>query len=173
MIRPTIKTREINHAMGEWLQTLAPWDVFFTGTWSRPVTVNGAFYGARRYLDIVEKWAGQPVYGFVGVERGRSGGLLHVHGLLGNVAHMRLYCDKRLGPDQWGLKCCLLHAWPWGYARVLPYEPKLGAAHYVSKYVTKELSEWDLRNLPAVPQKALPLNTNADSAQRRGMILND
>lgn len=141
--------------MGTWLQELVPWDVYATGTWSKPVTQNGVLYGSRRYLDTVEKFAGVPVYAFTGVEKGSRGSLLHAHFLIGNVGHLKTYCGQRLAAGEWGKTCCLLHAWPWGYARVVIYDPKLGAAHYVSKYVTKELCEWDLRGFPATPQLAL------------------
>lgn len=146
---------EITNAMGKWLSTLAPWDVFATWTFSRPVNIEGAMYMARRHLRWVEKAAGRPVYAFVGVEQGETGGLLHLHALLGNVAHLRTYCGIRLDPGKWGRTCCLVHAWPCGIARVLPYDPGLGAAFYVSKYVAKQLGEWELFGFPAHPQLAL------------------
>jgi len=46
----------------------------------------------------------------------------------------------------------MLHAWPAGIARVLPYDPKKGAAYYVGKYVSKDLAEWELFGFPAAPQ---------------------
>ncbi len=153
---PASRSDTLKEIMGSWLNQLAPWDIFFTGTWSRPVTLDGVLYGARRYLRQVERWAGVPIYAFLGVERGDKGDLLHVHMLVGNVAHLKLFCGKRLAAREWGLACCLLHAWPWGYARALPYDPGLGAAHYVSKYVTKRLAEWDLIGFPASPQRVLP-----------------
>jgi len=147
----------LKEAMGEWLGQLAPWDVFTTWTFSRPVRVEGAMYWARRHLRWVERVAQQPVYGFVGAEDGGTGGLVHLHALLGNVAHLRPYCGVRLAPGEWGRSCCLLHAWPCGIARVLRYDPRLRAAWYVSKYVTKELAEWDLVGFPARSQMALDI----------------
>src|SRR5262249_16524228 len=108
--------------MATWLEHLAPWNVFFTGTWSRPVTLDGVLYGTRRFLEKLESWAGVPVYAFVGVERGSNGGLLHVHALIGNIGHLRPFCGKRLSATEHGLPCCLVHAWPWGYARAFPYD---------------------------------------------------
>ena len=144
-------------AMGEWLGRLAPWDVFSTWTFSRLVHVHGAMYWARRHLAWLEKVAEQPIYAFVGAERGGGGGLIHVHALLGNVAHLKAYCGERLEPGKWGCPCCMVHSWPAGIARVLPYDPKLGAAHYVSKYITKRLAEWELLGFPATPQKVLDM----------------
>ena len=91
---------ELKSEMGNWLQTLAPWDSFFTGTWKRPVTLDGVLYGMRRYLKKIEAMAGVPVYAYFGVERGNKGGLLHVHALIGNISHVRNYCGdkKQEGP---------------------------------------------------------------------------
>jgi hypothetical protein len=145
----------VKEIMGTWLGKLVPWDAFASWTFSRPVSEQGAMYVARRHLRWVEKRAGVPVYAWLGTERGDSGGLVHLHGLIGNVAHLTFYCRKLLPPDRWGLPCCLLHAWPAGYARVLRYDPALGARHYVSKYVVKRLAEWELFGFPAIPQLAL------------------
>lgn len=150
--------QEVNAAMGEWLGRLAPWDVFAMWTFSRPVNVQGAMYMARRHLRWVEKAAGLPIYGFNGTEKGETGGLVHLHALLGNVAHLKRYCGTRLAPGVWGRECCLVHGWPCGIARVLPYDPKLGASYYVSKYVTKRLGDWELFGFPAVLQLSLANN---------------
>lgn len=157
---PASKADVLKETMGSWLHQLAPWDAFVTGTWSRPVSLDGVLYGIRRYLRLVERQAGVPIFAFVGVERGDKGDLLHVHALVGNVAHLKTFCGKRLPADEWGVWCCLVHAWPWGYARVLPYDPGRGACHYVSKYIAKQLAEWDLIGFPAQPQRAFPLGAN-------------
>jgi hypothetical protein len=47
-----------------------------------------------------------------------------------------------------------------GIARILPFDPTQGAAFYVSKYVAKELGDWDVSsNLDAfrIQQPVLPL----------------
>lgn len=141
--------------MGEWLGQLAPWDVFATWTFSHLVTVDGAMFWARRHLRHLAKLAAQRVYAFVGVERGKTGGLLHLHSLVGNVGHLRAYCGERLSPGKWGRGCCMVHGWPCGHARVLRYDPKLSASYYVSKYVSKNLAEWELVNLPTPAQFSL------------------
>lgn len=156
----------VKQAMGQWLGGLAPWDVFATWTFSRLVNVQGAMYMGRRHLRWVEKAAGVRVYGFVGVEKGDTGGLIHLHALLGNVAHLKAYCGVRLEPGQWGHACCMVHAWPCGYARVLPYDPKLGACYYISKYITKRLAEWELVGFPAKPQFCLDPAARAICSRR-------
>ena len=152
-----VGAEQLKEAMGDWLGKLAPWDVFSTWTFSRPVTLNGAMYWGRRHIQWLEKTAGQPIYAFVGAERGDRGGLLHLHGLVGNVAHLKPYCGIRQNPGTWGLKCCMLHAWPAGIARVLPYDPARGAAYYVGRYISKRLAEWELFGFPAVPQNCLDI----------------
>lgn len=77
---------------------------------------------------------------FWGLEPHKSG-LHHVHGLV------------RVGPimndahreDAWNeLRKELLH---FGRCDVQHFDPELGAAHYVSKYVTKRLTDWDVKIL--------------------------
>jgi len=154
--------------MGEWLGTLAPWDVFSTWTFARLVNVNGALFWARRHLTYLQKTAQQPIYSFLGVERGETGGLLHVHALVGNVGHLKAYCGQRLAPGVWGCTCCMVHGWPCGIARVLVYDPKLSATHYVSKYITKRLAEWDLVGFPCTPQKCLTIETESSTRRTHG-----
>jgi hypothetical protein len=145
---------ELKEIMGTWLGDLAPWDAFATWTFNRIVTAVGAMFWAKHHIKWMEKAAQQRLYGFVAAERGGNGGLIHLHALIGNVKHMQFYCGEKLSPGNGSQKCCLTHAWPCGYANVFPYDPTLGAKYYVSKYVTKDLAEWDLFGLPTAPQTA-------------------
>jgi hypothetical protein len=165
--RSRVNREKVKEEMGNWLGQLAPWDAYATWTFSRIVTAYGAMFWAKRHIEWLEHSAAQNVYGFVAAERGSNGGLIHLHALLGNVKHMQFYCgNKTPSPvattkeakheKRWArkLKCCLTHAWPCGYATVFPYNPALGAKHYVAKYITKDLAEWDLFGLPTAPQMA-------------------
>src|SRR6202140_1816956 len=96
--------------MGNWLGELAPWDAFATWTFDRIVTANGAMFWAKRHLQWIEKAAEQLVYGFVGAERGQSGGLIHLHPLLGNVKHMQFILGKKFRPVMWGRRIGLTQA---------------------------------------------------------------
>jgi hypothetical protein len=165
------ETGELKRAMGSWLSGLAPWDVYATWTFSEPVKVAGAMYWARRHLDHVRSMARAEPFAFVAVEHGHNGGLLHLHALVGNVGHLPASCDRLLPQDSWGLNCCLRHAWPCGYARVLPYDPQQGASYYVSKYCTRELSEWDLLGFPAAITSCEPNATPARPPSRREVPL--
>jgi hypothetical protein len=161
-----VSDSELKDVFGQWLGQLAPWDMFSTWTFSRPVQLGGAMFWARKHLRWLEKVAEQPIYGFLGVERGDTGGLLHLHALLGNLGHLRPYCGRRLAPGQWARSCCMVHAWPCGLARVLPYDPNLGARFYVSKYITKHLAEWELVGFPATPQFALESSARVACSRR-------
>jgi hypothetical protein len=152
--RSQSEQKQIIEEMGTWLGQLAPWDAFATWTFSRIVTPFGAMQQAAKHLTWMEKAAGQPVYGFYSAERGKNGGLIHIHALLGNVKHMAIHCGQKLAAGVWQQKCCLTHAWHCGYARVFPYNPALGAKHYVAKYILKEAAEWDLFGLPMHTQTA-------------------
>ena len=144
----------VKEAMGDWLGELAVWEVFSTWTFSSPVTVNGAMHCARRHLQAIEKRTGRQPHAFVATEVGARGGLLHLHALLANLGAYSAYCGTRFGRwDVWGRRCCQVHAWHRGIARVFPYDAELGARHYVSKYVVKDFGEWELYgDFPKQPQ---------------------
>jgi hypothetical protein len=100
-----------------------------------------AHYWFRKYLASAEGLT-KP-YAFQADEYGPRGGRLHLHALVGNVAHLVPYCGKRLSRRQWSRPCCWLHRWPCGYARILPYDPTKGARYYVAKYVSKTLGDYE------------------------------
>ncbi len=92
-----------------------------------------------------QKAARKRVQAFLATERGETGGLIHLHALVAKINRLSPFCARDLPADKWGVKCCMVHAWPCGYARVFPYDPALGAKYYVSKYVIKGyLAEWEL-----------------------------
>jgi hypothetical protein len=149
-----LSREELTEIMGTWLGDLAPWDAYATWTFSRIVSAHGAMFWAKQHIAWLQRAAEVPVYGFVAAERGGSGGLVHLHALLGNVKHMQFFCGEKPTLRDFKQKCCLVHAWPCGYARVFPYDPTLGAKHYVAKYISKDLAEWDLFGLPLTTQTA-------------------
>jgi hypothetical protein len=122
-----------------------PWDWFATLTFAREgLTANGAQYWFRRYLDAAGKAGACVPYAFRADEYGPLYGRYHLHALVGNVSHLPIYCGDRLPKGKWGEDCCAVHRWPCGIARIFPYDPTLGARYYLSKYVVKELANWEL-----------------------------
>jgi hypothetical protein len=144
------------------LRFLARWDV----DTERGGTVSD-FLKLNRYRDVYEqrkderarqKAARKRLQAFLATERGETGGLVHLHALVAKITHLRAFCGIHLPEGTWGVKCCMLHSWPCGYARVFPYDPALGAKHYVSKYVIKgHLGEWDLLGEFHCPGRACSL----------------
>lgn len=135
-------------AWGDWLSELGKewrWDWFGTFTIRDPKTTpEAAHHFVRRYLDIAGQVGIAKPFAFRIDEYCPTSGRLHLHALVGNTSHLHLACGEFLPPDQWGRPCCWTHRWPCGYARILPYDPTKGAAYYVTKYVDRPSSDWEL-----------------------------
>jgi len=135
------------------------------------VTEDGALHFARQHLraleDQVNGWSMEQftwrtgadyarqdamrkavpraeVYAWVATEIGDTGGLIHLHALIGGVKSLRRFCGAGVKPWERARECCMTHLWPCGVAKVLPFKRDLGAAFYVTKYVTKKFGAWDL-----------------------------
>ncbi len=140
--------RQLSEAWGEFLSGY-PWDWFLTLTFREPVKSFTAQRAFARFAKDIEKAAGLPIAWFRGDEIGPIGGRYHLHALMLNVAHLR----RLTWMDEWGRRA--------GYARILPFDPQLGAAYYCAKYVTKQFGEWDLSdNLQAFRQYQSLLSKN-------------
>jgi hypothetical protein len=95
----------------------------------------------------VEQAAGLPIAWFRADEYGPHGGRLHLHALVSNVAHLHRFTWM----NRWEKRN--------GYARILPFDPERGAAHYCAKYVIKQFGDWDLSdNIAAFGQYQPILN---------------
>jgi hypothetical protein len=73
---------------------------------------------------------GVPMFWFYGVEHGEKFGRLHLHALTGNTERLPVFRIREL--------------WKAGWSHVKPYDPRKGASYYITKYVSKELAEWDI-----------------------------
>jgi hypothetical protein len=71
-----------------------------------------------------------PLLWFVGLENGSQLGRLHLHSLLCNTRDLSLDFLER--------------SWTSGFSRIVRFVPGRGATHYVTKYVTKELLDYDI-----------------------------
>lgn len=119
----------LHDALGRFLEGY-PWSHFHTLTFAR---ASGEDYARRewqRYLRELGLSAGAPLQWFYGIEHGERFGRVHVHALTGNTERL----PRELMQDTWRA----------GFSRILDYQPGKGASHYVAKYVTKELAEWDI-----------------------------
>jgi len=128
-------------AFSEWL-SLPEWDWYCTHTFKAdyvsPKQADREWYSWFNSLRMCAKAEGltpscygpaAPYYFRVTeVQPGR--GTIHFHSLIGNCGNIRRLSFK----DLWELE---------GFARVSKYNPSMGAAGYVSKYLTK--SDGDIR----------------------------
>ena len=83
-----------------------------------------------RFVHRLECRGGGPVWWFRGDELGERLGRLHLHAFLGGTGRL---LDETLGRE-----------WRAGFSLVKRYDPTLGAAHYLTKYATKGLADYDV-----------------------------
>lgn len=132
--------RQLAKAWGQFLSQFS-WDWFVTLTFRDCVLSFRAHRLFGYFVRDLEKAAGIPIFWFRADEIGSHGGRFHIHALIGNVAHLR----RMTWMDRW-------NDWA-GYARILPFNEKKGAAYYTAKYVTKQSGDWDVSdNLAAFGQ---------------------
>jgi hypothetical protein len=108
------------------------WDWFLTLTYRDEVKSFRAHRLYQVFVREIEKAAGLPIFWFRADEIGPHGGRFHIHALIGNVAHLR----RMFWVDRWNELA--------GFARILPFDARRGAAHYVAKYVVKQFGDWQL-----------------------------
>ena len=115
--------------VGNWLDTLAPWDFWATFTYRYPPSLPAVRRSIERFSAEVS-----PSLMFWGSESGACTGRNHVHALL--------HFGK---PDLGFVAPVSAHAlWSvafrrFGRSHVDAFEPERGASHYVAKYVSKQI----------------------------------
>jgi hypothetical protein len=129
---------DLRQAWGVWLVELGDrvggWDWWATLTFrDPPVGKIGVGYAKRAWKAFMEelrayRGIGEPAW-VRGMEYQHWRGVPHFHALLSGVKHLR-----RDSAWSWWFK-------NYGIARILPYDPQLGAGFYLCKYVVKELGE--------------------------------
>jgi len=105
------------------------WDWFLTLTFEEISSLLTARSAFRRYASSIERAAGTRVYWFRVDEIGVFG-RLHQHSLMGNVT----FLDHAVWERRWDR----------GHARIAPYDPHLGAAFYVTKFIESPVCEYEL-----------------------------
>lgn len=132
--------RQLTEGWGQFLSQFS-WDWFLTLTFRDWVVSFRAHRLFGYFVRDLENAAGIPIFWFRADEIGPHGGRFHIHALIGNVAHMR----RMTWVDRWDRLA--------GYARILPFTAKRGAAYYCAKYVTKQSGDWEISdNLVAFRQ---------------------
>ena len=127
---------KVREGYGTWLSKY-PWQLWCTLTFRYAPSSASALRSYRRWLNRSGLWLGGLPYSFVGTEEGRLFGRVHLHALIG-VGR----CNDSLQIDrEW-----LWSTWYQSYGRalILPYDRSKGASFYISKYITKELGDYEV-----------------------------
>lgn len=112
------------------------WQMWMTGTF-RPeqsyrdtIKTKRAF---KRFLgDLSKQFGKDSIEYFMAVERFKSGDFTHIHALINGVDGLTY---RQVG-EPWFKRFGIVH--------VEGYDPTKGANYYLTKYMTKELCDWDL-----------------------------
>ncbi|MBA7552133.1 hypothetical protein ES705_44687 [subsurface metagenome] len=129
-----ILARDARNEFGEFLSR-PQWDWFTTHTFKAeyvsPKQADRAWYSWFNGLRVAARAKGltPSIYGeqapfYFRTTEYQDRGTLHFHALIGNCGDIRRLSFK----DFWELQ---------GFARIEAYNPQLGAAHYVAKYLNK------------------------------------
>ena len=121
--------KEVRDAFGEWLGTFA-WDYFITVTFSSPRHPHHALSTLQGVGKVIRRHSAGGL--FLGSEL-HINRTLHVHGLLQTVGRANAFVEYALWSS-------LFNAF--GRSEVRPVLSREAVSNYVSKYVTKELTEW-------------------------------
>jgi len=128
---------------GTWLDSMQeggayPWHYWTTYTFQLEPTARAIRRHVTRHLDRIGV-----ARAFWGMEAGKVNGRLHAHALLHFREGMSGDPEDRVGVPP---KERIWHDWHrlHGRAHVAVYESGKGAAHYVAKYVTKQLADYDM-----------------------------
>jgi len=118
--------QQLRQAMSEWLGSEDfAWSSFGTYTFrgTPPGRAMRRFGAVLKYILAVSR--SKRCHAFVCVERGRRGNREHIHAL---AEHPGIFCNE------------ISKVWEKdnGFAYVKPYNPQLGAVHYVTKYIIKD-----------------------------------
>jgi len=123
--------QEVRDAFGNWLATF-PWDYFLTVTFQSPRQPHHAISTVRQVGKVIRRHSDGRL--FLGTEL-HINRTLHVHGLLATVKRPNLFLQQSLWSSLFNT---------FGRSEVRLVQSREAVSAYVSKYVTKGLTEWDM-----------------------------
>lgn len=141
--------QELSTCWTDWLAAFH-WDHFATLTFAEPRSEASAARAFNSYVRALRALThGGSVGYFCGYEYGTFG-RLHLHALIRtstpqpDIGPRGLPHSSKALPDE-----LLWHTWfeRFGRAQVSRYDPKRGAAGYVTKYVTKRIAYYDIGDM--------------------------
>ena len=132
----------ITDAFGDWIGGMADWDWFATMTFRDPSPEDQrqgwTRIGTGYAQTALRRWSTELQGACFGREQPRwvacmefqkDRGVPHWHALVANAG-----IERRMGWVDWWYG-------RYGIARILPYDKRLGARYYLSKYVTKAMAD--------------------------------
>ena len=124
--------KDLRDTTAEWLNGF-PWDYFITQTFAK--STWSCFTAKRRFCAFIEKinksYQLRGIDYFLAVEPHKSG-TYHVHGLINGCAGVS-------EDELWEV------VFQGGRFSASKYDRNLGASHYLTKYVLKDLCYWDIK----------------------------
>lgn len=131
---PTTNTT-VARSLAEWLRN-SPWTHVCTLTFNKEITESVAVARFHRWIRMLER-ANQGYVDWLYVVESTYAGRPHIHVLLGNTTHL----SNEYISQKWGYRLN-------GRSRVEAYNPKLGAAYYVTKHAgTAEAWDYSVKSL--------------------------
>lgn len=133
--------------MQQWVSDLARWELFFTGTWSWPASMSSAQRSFERFM----KRECPDVGYFYALEQNPSRDGFHVHSLWSNTAGLYRRQVWKTWFDRYGRN------------KLEPIRDRTEAENYLTKYLTKAVTWWNvhladqpmLKNLADQPLRKL------------------
>ena len=123
-------------ALAEWAN-IFEWQIYHTGTFRREMSYRDTIKtkrAFRRFVDVLKHDYGKKsIEYFMVVERHKDGNFTHVHDLMNGLDGLT-YNQIR---EVWESK--------FGRASVSGYDPAKGANYYLTKYVLKDVCDWDIK----------------------------
>jgi hypothetical protein len=130
-----IKPENLRDQMATWVNKFE-WQIFMTGTFQPERSTKDTIRTKKRFKsflgDLSEKFGKNNIEYFLAVERFRLSDETHCHALLNGLDGLTY---RQIG-EIWRER--------FGREEVEKYDPTKGANYYLTKYVTKELCDWDL-----------------------------
>lgn len=143
MLADATNRTDVLRAWGDWLQDIGGWQWFVTLTLRDPRPASGN-WTKPGYARAVTAWNALITHAHEGIdtlqwvrffELQKERGVPHVHGLVKGLSDTRY---NSVSAIMWR---------DFGFNRILEYDPKLGATHYITKYVVKELGDFAFSNV--------------------------
>ena len=134
--RRRIWQREVRTEMAEWANKFE-WQIYMTGTFKRESSYRDAIKtkrAFRRFTDEIKRVYGKKaIEYFMCVELHKEGSFTHVHALINGLDALT-YNQIR---ETWEQR--------FGRAKVEGYDKEKGAHYYLTKYILKDVHDWDIK----------------------------